>query len=69
MGVLWAIAGPGTVPSAGGAVVLGLNSHAVPTKKTEYTLICEVVTSLLKKREAKHRAREGRLEMDAGRCL
>lgn len=34
MSILWAFAGPGTVLGVGGAVVLGLNSHAAPTKET-----------------------------------
>lgn len=60
MGILWALAGPGTVLGVGGAVVLGLNSHAAPTKEAEYSVIsCEVVTSLSKKREARNRARGG----------
>lgn len=29
--------GPGTVLGAGGAVVLGLGLHMVPTKETEWT--------------------------------
>lgn len=67
MGILWALAGPGTVLGVGGAVVLGLNSHAAPTKETEYTVIsCEVVTSLLKK-EARNGARGE--AGDGGSCL
>lgn len=62
MGILWALAGPGTVLGVGGAVVLGLNSHAAPTKEAEYTVIsCEVVTSLSKKER-----QETELEGEAG---
>lgn len=50
MGILWALAGPGTVPGAGSVVVLGLNSRAVSTKETEYIGVsCDVVTSLLRR--------------------
>lgn len=67
MGILWALAGPGTVPGAGGVVVLGLNSHAVSTKETEYTgMSCEVVTSLLKREKQGTELEKGKLEMEGG---
>lgn len=68
MGVLRALAGLGTALGVGGALVLGLNSHAAPAKETEYTIIpCEVVTSLLKK-ERPGPELEGEAG-DGGRCL
>lgn len=69
MGILWALAGPGTVPGAGSVVVLGLNSRAVSTKETEYIGVsCDVVTSLLRREKQGTELEKGKLELE-GRVL